>query len=157
MNSQRILLLTLVLAVSAVAQTQSTEVPKKFKCYTQYSHLPKGFRDLMEICIILPDDKDASPIIGQLGTTRYIAETNRFWVFEFKHCRFSFKDSKHAKLSFSTVTKQGVRYSFIGQLLKDPETHAIGYYTHLEGVLTKFKNGRKAAQSRFDLSLGIQE
>ncbi len=51
------------------------------------------------------------------------------------------------KLSFTTVEVKGVKYSFSGEYLDEPDEEAGGF-TNLRGTLTKFKAGKPVAEAK---------
>jgi len=51
------------------------------------------------------------------------------------------------RLSFTTVEVRGVKYSFSGEYLDEPDEEAGGF-THLRGTLTKYKGGQPVAEAK---------
>ena len=51
------------------------------------------------------------------------------------------------KLSFTTVEVKGIKYSFSGEYLDEPDEEGGGF-THLRGALTKYKAGKPVAEAK---------
>jgi hypothetical protein len=53
-------------------------------------------------------------------------------------------------LSFTTIETRGIKYAFTGEYLDEP-LEEDGAFTYLKGVLSKFKNGKLAAETKVGL------
>jgi hypothetical protein len=70
--------------------------------------------------------------------------------------RFSAISASRNNLTFTTRARRGTSYSFKGRFLKDgvyaEMDSSLWNQSMLEGTLTKFKNGKKVAESRMRFS-----
>jgi hypothetical protein len=64
------------------------------------------------------------------------------------------KSGAYEYLKFTTQTKDGIRYRFDGRFLeKIVQERKGGSYTHLRGILAKYKNGRQVASKRLNFTI----
>ncbi len=108
--------------------------------------LSKEFKDLDYLSISANDWTNASDKNNWQPTpilpNGYV-QTNKKYLFE--------KISINNRLIyFETETIKGISYEFVGNY-PDYATHSEGTYYELEGILTKYKNGKKIAKIKLSL------
>ena len=148
-------LLALLVAGSATATPLATlrafsAPPKKFDPEGQFNPIGKAPKGLEEVASI--DLFRSGPNRPFTSHTHSGVVTTRGVVYRFK----TISAASQNNLTFTTATRQGTYYSFSGRFLKGGVfaelDSTIWDQPILEGTLTKYKNGKKVADSRMTFS-----
>jgi len=159
----------MLLALSlAQAQFRSEEANPKvanwsgryFSTFYLIEDTPRGFKEFDSISVeylpnqenderlLIPDRHGNIPTLGRLTTKNQTS-------YKFKKSKL-IEGGRLIKLSFVTEIVDGISYSFKGEYLRyDKEIRkgdSIIGYVHLKGNLTKYKDGRRVAQAKLDLT-----
>jgi hypothetical protein len=126
--------------------------------------LPDGFKDFDTFIVeYLPNQEGNEQLLmpdkhGFIPTTGELITRNKI-IYKFKNSRL-IENGRSIELSFVTESVEGVSYSFKGEYFYDAKEIRAGDkivgYVELEGVLTKFNDGRKAAQAKIGLEENVQ-
>ena len=104
---------------------------------------------------LVPDKQGAVAVRGQLVTVRgsrldfeavRLVESGPVTTIVRQGLPARVVRAEPVAISFTTVEVRGVRYAFVGRYLGEPAEEA-GSFTYLQGVLSKFKGGRLAAEA----------
>lgn len=105
---------------------------------------------------LLPDKQGNVTVRGELVTTKgtplafetvRLSEAGPVTLFYRGPTLSRIRRAQPIKLSFTTVEVKGVKYSFSGEYLDEPDEEAGGF-THLRGTLTKYKDGKPVAETK---------
>jgi hypothetical protein len=118
--------------------------------YSLIGDKPKGFEDLSEMSIV---------------TNFYNSKTDKVipikpygWIWMTKKFKFSWLNIANKRISFVTQSKKGVSYQFDGKFveeeikLKDENDEEYTEKVVLKGRLTKWRDGKKIAESKVKFS-----
>ena len=127
--------------------TLNGSTPTEFKEFKAFEvELKKGVRPST---VKLNRDGNLEPR-GELFTTRR--------KFKFITAIVGVEQKRLRRLTFRTVTLNGISYGFEGRFLAFPKHNKMAQaYTDLEGTLTKYQRGRKIAEVNLEFHLVANE
>ncbi|HYH85400.1 MAG TPA: hypothetical protein VEX60_07950 [Pyrinomonadaceae bacterium] len=105
---------------------------------------------------LLPDEQGLVAVRGQVSTVKgslldfesvLLVETGTVTLQHKRGLPTRLVHAQPVTISFSTVEMKGVKYVFRGEYLDEPAEEK-GAYTHLNGVLSKFKKGKLVAEEK---------
>ena len=105
---------------------------------------------------LVPDKQGNVTVRGELVTSKgaplsfetvRLTETGPVTLFYRGPTLSRVKRAQPIRLSFTTAEVKGIKYSFSGEYLDEPDEEAGGF-THLRGTFTKYKAGKPVAEAK---------